>query len=391
MTEINFPSWPYYSPEEINKVLDILSSGKVNQWTGDQCKKFENEFAKWSGVKYSVAVANGTVALETALKCLDLKVGSEVIVPSKSFIATASAVVNCGLKPIFADIDMDSQNISAETIRPLISNKTKAFICVHLAGWPSEMDEIIDLAKKNNIFVIEDCAQAHGATYRTLPVGSIGHIGCWSFCQDKIISTAGEGGMITTNDEKLYKKIWSFKDHGKSYDLSLRPNKSNRFIWLHETIGTNYRMTEIQAAIGRIQLKKIYSWHKLRKKYANMIWTLALSIKGLRVPIVPEYLEHAFYKCYVFVEIEKIKPNWSRDRIIDEINKNGVPCFSGSCSEIYLENAFKKNNLSPKNRNPNAKKLGETSIVFLIHPTMEESHILIMLKVIKEIMIMAVK
>ena len=371
MTENNFSSWPSFTVEESNAVQKVLLSNKVNYWTGDECRKFEKEFADWVESKYAVALANGSLAIEASLKALNITNEDEVIVTSRTFIATVSAIINVGAKPIFADIDRSSQNIAPEFIKALITEKTKAIICVHLAGWPCEMDEIMTIAKKHKLYVVEDCAQAHGAKYKGKSIGSIGHIGCWSFCQDKIMTTGGEGGMVTTNDELLWRKIWAYKDHGKSYEAiyERRDSKTSRLV--HESFGTNCRMTEMQAAIGRIQLKNISYWHKKRLDNANSIWNTAKKCKIFRVPAIPDYIEHACYKCYIFVEgsVE------FRDKIMREINEKGVPCYSGSCSEVYIEKAFDNTGFRPKERLTAAKELGEKSLMFLVHPTLKEKEI----------------
>ncbi len=382
MVNNNFSPWPSYSQEEADAVRDILLSNKVNYWTGDVSRKFEKEFSRWSGSKYSVALSNGTMALDAAFKVLNLNKDDEVIVTSRSYIASVSSIVNSGAKPIFVDVDLESQNITPESISSAITDKTKAIVCVHLAGWPCEMDEIMTLANKFGLFVIEDCSQAHGASYKGKSVGSIGHIGCWSFCQDKIITTGGEGGMVTTNDESLWQKIWSYKDHGKSYNAVYQREHPKGFKWLHESFGTNFRMTEMQAAIGRIQLKRMLDWHKKRLINANYIWNTAKAFKGLRVPSIPDHIEHAAYKCYVFVE-GGIK---LRDKIMTKINEKGVPCFSGTCSEIYLEKAFDNTDFRPKNRLVNAKYLGETSLMFLVHPTLTDKEIKKTCEVLKEVL-----
>ena len=375
MLRIKKPSWPLFTQEEADAVQSVLLSNKVNYWTGDECREFEKEFAVWSNSKYAVALGNGTLALDAALKALGVGVGDEVIVTSRTFIASVSSIVNSGAIPIFADVNLDSQNISVEFIRSVITNKTKAIVCVHLAGWPCEMDEIMAIANEYDLYVIEDCAQAHGAKYKGKSVGSIGHIGCWSFCQDKIMTTGGEGGMVTTNDESLWRKMWAYKDHGKSYEAVYERKQPEGFRWLHESFGTNWRMTEMQAAIGRIQLKRMPDWHAKRITNINKIWGAATQCKGLRVPSIPDYIEHAAYKCYVFVKIKELKDDWSRDKIIKEVGALGVPCYSGSCSEIYLEKAFDNTEFRPKERLTNAKELGEVSLMFLVHPTLTEDEV----------------
>ena len=372
MTNTSFSTWPSFSKEEADEVSKVLLSNNVNYWTGNAGKKFEKEFASWADSRFSIALANGTVALDLALKSLNIGIDDEVIVTSRSFIASVSTIVNSGATPIFADVDLNSQNITAASIKLLITNKTKAVICVHLAGWPCEMDDIMRLSKEFNLYVIEDCSQAHGAKYKGHSVGSIGHIGTWSFCQDKIMSTGGEGGMITTNDEVLWRSMWAYKDHGKSFEAIYEREKPLGFQWVHESFGTNWRMTEMQATIGSIQLKRMDDWHTKRLLNANRIWSTAKESKGLRVPDLKNYIEHAAYKCYVFIEPMQLKKRWNRDRIIMEIEALGVPCRMGSCSEIYLEKAFDNKAFKPKNRLANAKKLGETSLMFLVHPTLTE-------------------
>jgi len=375
MLNTNFSPWPSFTNEEADAVKNVLLSNKVNYWTGSICREFEKDFSHWCNVKFSIALANGTLALDSAFKAINIKSGDEVIVTSRTYIASVSSIVNAGAKPIFADVDLESQNINPISIRNSITKNTKAIVCVHLAGWPCEMDEIMEIANEYNLFVIEDCSQAHGALYKEKPVGSIGHIGCWSFCQDKIISTGGEGGMVTTNSESLWQKMWSYKDHGKNYKLAHQRSLSNVFRFIHESFGTNWRMTEIQAVIGQIQLKRMDGWHTKRLKNASMIWSAAKKCKGLRVPVVDNYVEHAAYKCYVFVETKLLKSDWTRERIIEEIKLLGVPCYSGSCSEVYLEKCFSDFGIKPKNRLANAKKLGEESLMFLVHPTLSNKEI----------------
>ena len=362
--------WPSYTQEEIQSVSQVLSSGQVNYWTGDQCKMFEKEFAYWCGSKYAITTSNGTTSLYLALKALAIGHGDEVIVTPRSFIASVSCVVNAGATPIFADVDLNSGNITAQTIREKISDKTKAIICVHLAGYPCEMEAIMCLAKKHNIFVIEDCAQAHGAKYQEQSVGSIADIGCFSFCQDKIMTTGGEGGMVVTNHEALWRIMWAFKDHGKSYSAVFEKDHPPGFRWLHESFGSNFRMTEMQAAIGRIQLTRMDDWHAKRTHNAKIIMaTLAKFPQLIFLPKIDKQVEHAWYKLYAYVQINALANNWSRDRIVEEINQLGVPCYSGSCSEIYLEKAFDQK-FRPNERLENARLLGETSLAFLVHPTL---------------------
>lgn len=389
MLNTHLPPWPSFTPEEADAVARTLLSNRVNYWTGNECREFEKEFAAWCGTEYAIALANGTVALDVALKALGVGQGDEVIVTSRTFLASVSCIVTAGAIPVFADIERDSQNITAATIAPMITPRTRAIICVHLAGWPCDMDAIMQIASQHQLYVIEDCAQAHGATYHGRMVGSIGHIGAWSFCQDKIMTTGGEGGMVTTNDRELWSKMWSYKDHGKSWEAVYEQQHPDGFRWLHNSFGTNWRMIEIQAVIGGIQLKRMPDWTAQRRRNATSIWETARQLPGLRVPVIPDHIGHAAYKCYVFVESERLKPGWNRDRIMAEINQRGIPCFSGSCSEVYLEKAFDNTDWRPTKRLPVAKELGETSLMFLVHPTLTDEHIKQTCAALRDVMQMA--
>jgi dTDP-4-amino-4,6-dideoxygalactose transaminase len=375
MLNTAFEPWPSFTQEEADAVSKVLLSNKVNYWTGQECREFEKEFATFAGTQYAVALANGTVALDVALKALNIGAGDDVIVTSRTFLASASSIVTAGANPIFADVELDSQNISARTIEAVLTPNTKAIICVHLAGWMCDMDPIMQLAAERGLYVIEDCAQAHGAQYKGKPAGSIGHISAWSFCQDKIMTTGGEGGMVTTNDEALWKKMWSYKDHGKNFDSIYNKQHPPGFRWLHDSFGTNWRMMEMQAVIGRIQLKKMTDWTKVRNENMQKIYAAFAETPYITVSQPSEEYLHAAYKCYVQVNTEHLPEGWSRDRIMNEIAELGVPCFSGSCSEVYLEHAFDNTPWRPAQRLQNAQKLGESSLMFLVHPTLSEDSI----------------
>ncbi|WP_277559753.1 DegT/DnrJ/EryC1/StrS family aminotransferase [Acinetobacter beijerinckii] len=375
MLNTAFEPWPSFTQEEADAVSQVLLSNKVNYWTGQECREFEKEFAQFAETKYAVALANGTVALDVALKALGIGAGDDVIVTSRTFLASASSIVTAGANPVFADVELDSQNISRRTIEAVITPNTKAIICVHLAGWMCDMDPIMQLASDKGLYVIEDCAQAHGARYKGKSAGSIGHISAWSFCQDKIMTTGGEGGMVTTNDENLWKKMWSYKDHGKNFDSIYNKQHPPGFRWLHDSFGTNWRMMEMQAVIGRIQLKMMPEWTEKRTKNAERILSCFENSPYFTVHRPSDDYVHAAYKCYVKVNIDALPEGWSRDRIMAEINALGVPCFSGSCSEVYLEHAFDHTKWRPVERLKNAQQLGETSLMFLVHPTLTENNI----------------
>ncbi len=391
MLNSNFSPWPSFSEEEASAIQQVLLSNKVNYWTGQEGREFEKAFAAFSNCTHAVAVANGTVALNLALKALNIGDGDEVIVTPRTFLASVSSIVTTGAVPIFADVDLNSQNIEAAAIEAVVTPRTKAVIVVHLAGMPAEMDDIMALSKVYSFAVIEDCAQAHGAKYKGRSVGSIGHVGCWSFCQDKIMSTAGEGGMVTTNDRELWSKMWSYKDHGKSYSAVYEREHPPGFRWLHESFGTNWRMTEIQAAIGRIQLGRMPEWHRRRQANGRAIDESISDLDLVRCVQVPEYMEHAEYKHYIFLRPVYLKPDWTRDRIVDEITAQAVPAFQGSCSEVYLEKAFDDTGWRPEKRLKNAVELGGTSLMFLVHPTLTATEVEKSCTVIRDVLTRASK
>lgn len=364
------PGWPHFDEADIAAVGEVLRSGRINYWTGDRCRAFEAAFAEHCGARHAVALANGTVALDLALQALGVGAGDEVIVTSRSFMASAAAPVLRGARAVFAEVDADSQNLTAETIAPHLTARTRAIIVVHLAGWPCEMDAIMSLAAEHGLQVIEDCAQANGARYRGRPVGGIGHIGVFSFCQDKIMTTGGEGGMLVTSDDNLFDLAWSLKDHGKSRRAIAETEGQPGFKWLHESFGTNGRLTEMQAVLGLRQLDCLDRWHGRRTENATALLGGLSGTRGLRLPAPPGHLEHAWYKFYGFVRPEQLRDGWDRDRVKHAINLEGVPCWMGSCPEIYREKAFAGTGMVPDERFPVSRQLGQTSLMFMVHPTL---------------------
>jgi dTDP-4-amino-4,6-dideoxygalactose transaminase len=380
-----FPTWPEFDAEQRAAVERVLSSGKVNYWTGDEGRSFEKEYAAYLGVKRSIALTNGSVALELPLQMWGIGPGDDVVVTPRSFIASTSCAVLRGARPVFADVDRNSGNITAESIDRVLTRSTKAIIPVHLAGWPCDLDPIMQLAEARGIKVLEDCAQAHGARYWNRPVGSVGHAGAFSFCQDKIVTTAGEGGLLATDDEELWERSWSYKDHGKVWAAVYERKHGPGFRWVHERFGTNWRLTEPQSAIGRAQLRRLDSWVGIRRRNAAIYMQRLEGIPALRIPAVPQEIYHAYYKFYAYIRPEALKSGWSRDRILEEAAARSVPCFAGSCSEIYLERAFEGTGWGPGARLPTARELGETSLMFLVHPTLSEDDIHRICDVIKDI------
>jgi dTDP-4-amino-4,6-dideoxygalactose transaminase len=369
-----FPSWPHFAEDEIAAVAEVMRSARVNYWTGDQGRAFEREFADSSECKYAVAVSSGTVALELALRSLGVGSGDDVITSCRTFIASASSIVMCGARPIFADVDQNSQNITADTLRAVLTARTRAILVVHLAGWPCDMDPILELAGERGLFIIEDCAQAQGAMYKGRPVGSIGHAAAFSFCQDKIMTTLGEGGMLTTSDSEVWRRAQAFRDHGRNPNMDSTDNAVDAacsgFRWVHESVGTNWRLTEVQSAVGRTQLGKVRGWIAKRRSHAQTLFESLSVMPALRIPVPcpSQQVRHSYYRLYAFVRPEKLETRWYRDRILAAINSEGIPCFAGSCGEVYLEKALAA--FGPAQRLPIARELADTSLVFLVHPTL---------------------
>ena len=386
--------WPVFSNEEIQKVSQILLSGKVNYWTGFEGKTFEKEFAKYTDSKYGIVMANGSLALESAYKSIGLTSGDEIITTPRTFIATSSSAVLLGAKPVFADVDLNSGCINLESIEPLINSKTKAISIVHLGGWPAEMEQICRIAKQHDLFVIEDCSQAHGAKIKSKDgwksVGSFGDVATWSFCQDKIMTSGGEGGFVSTSNLRIRDICWSLRDHGKTLNAIEAQEKKIGFKWLHDEIGSNYRLSEIQSAIGRIQLKKLEKWNKIRSLNAQILQFKLQNLSIVRLPVIDNNIRHAWYKFYCYLNPQALSSQWDRNRIIKTINDLGFPAFSGSCSEIYLEKCFKKINKN-YSRLKNAKELGETSLMLLIHPSISEEQMTKYAEIVKNVLVQATK
>jgi dTDP-4-amino-4,6-dideoxygalactose transaminase len=358
--------WPTYAQDEIEAVAACLRSGKVNQWTGGDVFAFQDALTARFGGGHGIALTNGSVALELAMRAFGFGPGDEVVVTPRTFVASAFCAQLVGATPVFAEVDPDSGNITAESIEAVLTERTKAVVPVHLAGWPADMEGIMELAERRGLKVIEDCAQGHGAEIGGRSVGSFGDSAAFSFCQDKIMTTGGEGGFTSFKDERAFEWAWSFKDHGKSFAKTReRPTKPG-FRWLHDSVGTNWRLTGPQAAIGLVQLAKLDEWREIRTRNAG-IWIEALSrVRGLRVPLPAAGLRHAFYKLYAYVEAGEGAEE-ARDEILRRAGEAGIRVFSGSCSEVYLEKAFDD---LPRPDLPVARRLGETSLMVEVHPTL---------------------
>jgi dTDP-4-amino-4,6-dideoxygalactose transaminase len=368
--------WPVFGDDEINAVRRVLASGRVNYWTGNECRTFECDFAAFVESRYAVAVANGSLALELALHAAGIGPGDEVVVPARSFVASASCVVVRGARPVFADVDTISQNVTADTIRESLTPQTRAVIVVHIAGFPCDMDPIVDLVRERGLVLIEDCAQALGARYRGHSVGSFGHVAAWSFCQDKILSTGGEGGMLTTNDAETWRAAWSYKDHGKNPEATSREGHTTGYRWIHDTPGTNLRMTEMQAAIGNVALPRVRDWIRRRRHLAGLLDDALSTVPAITLLRAPEDFEHAYYRYHVLVNLDQLKKGWDRDRVLRAVTELGTECYTGVCPEIYREKAFVDRGFAPADRLPGARYLADRTLMLQVYPTLSDSEIL---------------
>lgn len=363
-------NWPVYDDEMIEAASAVLRSGRVNAWTGPEVGAFERAYAEALGRSHAIALANGTVALELALKAFGVGPGDEVIVTPRSFVASAACAPLVGATPVFADVDPDSQNLTAGAIEAAMTPRTRAVVVVHLAGWPADMPAIMRLCRARGVLAIEDCAQAHGAEIDGRPVGSFGDAAAFSFCQDKILTTGGEGGLLALDDEAAWRRAWSFKDHGKSYAAVHERDHPPGFRWLHEGIGTNWRLTGMQAALGLVQLGRLQSWRETRTRNARILLDAISRMPGLRAPEPPAHMRHAYYRLYAFVIPGALREGWDRDRILAELAARGAPSMSGSCGEIYREKGFLDAGFGPTHPLPCARELARSSIAFPVDPAL---------------------
>jgi len=381
-----YSKWPVYTKSLASLSSKVLLSGKVNYWTGIHGKLFEKEFSKKFKIKYSATVSNGSIGLEIALLALGIKKGDEVIVTSRSYYSSVSSIIRVGAKPVFADIELTSMNISPISIKENITKKTKAIICVHLYGMPCNMQVIQDLVKNKNIKIIEDCSQAHGAQINSTKVGSFGDIAVWSFCNDKIISTGGEGGMVSTNNKNLYNKVWSYKEIGKNLIKMKDVHKSSNFPYIHDFIGTNARMTEIQSLIGRHQLKQLDNFIKIRNLNASRMTKALSNFKSIITPTHEKKIKHAYYRYTIIFNNKYLKKNYNREIIMNLLKSKNIFCNVGGCPSIYKEKFFIKNQIKPKNYLKNTNYIGKNSISFQIDQTILKKDLTLMINTLIKIM-----
>ncbi|WP_346785473.1 DegT/DnrJ/EryC1/StrS family aminotransferase [Aurantiacibacter flavus] len=365
--------WPRHEADEIEAATAVLQSGRVNALVhGTENRAFEEEFARYVGVPHAIAVSNGTVSIELALRALGIGAGDEVIVPARSFFATASAVVAVGANPVFADVEVDTQNIDPASVERLIGENTRAIVCVHLAGQPCDMGRLCEIAAANELYLVEDCAQAHGATWEGRQVGSFGDAGSFSFCTDKIMSTGGEGGMLVMRDEAVWRAAWAYKDHGKDPVRLREPHSGTpgAFRYLHDSFGSNFRMTEMQAAIGRRQLAKLDGWLAQRRANAEALIAEACKSPAIMAMRLPQQARSSYYKAYVRVDLDRLAPGRSRSDIIGDLIARGITCGSGSCPDMSREAALDEMDVRRDGELANAHQLGRETIMFQVDHTL---------------------
>ena len=390
---VPMPPWPAPSEAQIEAVTAVLRSGAINYWTGTEGRSLEREYADDLGRAHALTVANGTLALELALRGFGVGPGDEVVVPARSFIATASCVVALGATPVFADIDPESTDVTAETVEAVFTDRTAAVIVVHIAGWPAEMDPIVRLAHERGVIVIEDCAQAHGATYHGRPVGSFGDAACFSFCQDKIVA-AGEGGLLALDDDAAFAIAWEYRDHGTSLAKLSDPGFMGRpasFRWVRDSFGSNYRLPELEAAMVRAGQRELPVAHARRTELATRLARGIQGLRGIRVPLPPADREHAFYRLYAYVTPSELAQGWDRDRVLFAIAAEGVPVQYGSCAELYREEAFARAGLGLADRLPGAARAHETALAFFVHPTLADSDVDDVIAAVRKVMQVAAR
>lgn len=370
---VPLPGWPLFDHEERAAAAEVLTSGRVSYWTGKHGRTFEREFASIVGTRYAVAVSSGTAALELALMSLDIGQGDEVIIPAATSIATPAAAIRCGAKVVIADVDIRTQCLSKDTVEPLLTPRTRAIIVVHLAGHPAEMSPLLKLAEERGIRVIEDCGQAHGARYFGESVGKFGDIAVWSFCHDKIVTTGGEGGAITTSDLALWRRCWELKEHGRNVSTAHGHQPVVPFAWAHDSFGTNARMTELQAAIGRVQLGRLKDWVTRRQTNAGLLTGVLRELDAVRVDDPPAHIQHSYWRFYAHIRPEALRYGWNRDRVVNAVIAEGIPCGPGGCAEIYREPAFRALPDIPTHL-PVAAQLGSTAFTLPVHPNLGVNH-----------------
>ncbi len=386
-----FPKWPSFEETTIQKAMEPLRSGRVNYWTGELGVRFEEEWAKWNGARYAITTTNGTSALHTAVAALEIGPGDEVICPSYSFIASSFCVLQAGALPVFADVD-ETHTLDPKGIEGLINERTRAIIVVHLYGIVANMDPIMAIARKYNLFVIEDCAQCFGGLYKGKKVGTIGDVGCFSFCQSKHFTTGGEGGAIITDNEELHWQCKSFRDHGYDVKERLRLLELEaKLTYIHNRVGFNYRMTEMQSAIGLCELARLDSWNLPNRRRNGRFLITALKDHPLVLypPLDTPERENAFWWAPFVLDADRLKVPVKQ--FVAALEAEGVPVYGVQWPEMYREKAYVEKNgfgrLKYPFCDPNAREidyttfncqkanwLAQRTISFFTHPVYTQEH-----------------
>jgi len=336
-------SWPQFDENAIKAVETVLRSGKVNYWTGKQGMEFEKQFAAWQGSKYAVSVATGTAALHVALNSLGIGPGDEVIVPSYTFIASSFSIVQAGAIPRFADVNLEDHCLSVASAEKLVTKRTRAIMPVHLYGNVCDMDQIQAFARRHNLYVIEDNAEAFGGVYKGRKTGTLSHLAGCSFCQNKTFTTGGEGGMVTTDDEDLAWKARSFRDHG--YDVKQRLSLlelEQKLPYIHNMVGWNYRMTEMQSAIGLAELARMDTWNlpRRRRNAQILINALKMSEHIKYFPIDTPERQNGWYVLAFSLEVERMKCDIKQ--FVAAVAAEGAPVWKVFWPQCHTERAFQE-------------------------------------------------
>ena len=406
VAELGFPMWPQFAPETPDQVAELLKTGKVNYWTGPVGMEFEEAWRQWIGAKMAISCTNGTAALHIALAALGIGPGDVVIVPSYSFIASSFSVVQAGAIPVFADVT-DDHTLDPNDIEHRITDKTKAIVVVHLYGGVADMGPILEIAKKHNLKIVEDCAQCFGGEYNGVKAGLIGDVGCFSFCQSKHFTTGGEGGMVVTNDEEVGWECRSFRDHG--YDVKKRMSMlalEEKLPYIHNRVGFNYRMTEMQSLIGLNELKRLDSWNLARRyKYAKMYDDAFTGLKGIKkLPVNTAERKNSYWWYPINLDLSVL--DIEADKFVKELMALNIPCYGIQWPEAYEERAYKEQNgfgtakfpfqskeyTNAKSADytnvlcPKAKSLRAETFSLFLHPTWEPEHIERCIAAVKEVL-----
>ncbi len=381
-----FPPWPVLGEDDVEAVAEVLRSGKLTQLTGGAVAAFEQAFAAWHGVGHCVATSSGTTAIHTALAALDIGPGDEVIVPAHTFIASGTPVLHQGATPVFADIDERTYCISPESVAGRVTARTKAIIAVHLNGHPADMGALLALAEPRGIAVVEDAAQAHGAGWGAIgnlqsaigdgksemwqKVGTIGRVGCFSFWEDKIMTTGGEGGAVITDDDALAERMRRIRHHGEgpmAGDPSRRPSGAPQGArsYYHLELGYNYRMTSMQAATGLVQLRRLDEYVEARRRNAAYLSERLGEIDGVEAPFVAEYAVHSYYKY-----IGWLRPETGIDisDFVRAVAAEGVPISRRYPTPLPRQPVFRGFEAGAC---PVAERLAGELFTLLVHPTVE--------------------